>query len=143
MAEDFAAGFGNFRDRLRAEREHLGLTQTEFGRLGGVSKITQWQYEQGRYWPSMQYVEELAAKHVDVVFLVTGRRLATDRLDWIVLRDAFLFVQRSFVRRRNRRYTDEQLFDVFKSVVETSMALTRPDLHHSNKSEVIVSVEKA
>jgi transcriptional regulator with XRE-family HTH domain len=143
MADASAADLGNFSDRLRAERERLGLTQTEFGRLGSVSKITQWQYEQGRYWPSMQYVEELAAKQVDVVFLVTGHRLSTDRLDWIVLRDAFLFVQRSFVRRRNRKYTDEQLFDVFKSVVETSMALTRPNLHDSNRLEVNAAVEKA
>ena len=116
-----------FPDRLRIERERLALSQTEFGRLGGVSKTAQWQYERGKHWPTMEYIEGLRANRVDVTYLVTGSRM-TDRLDWEVLREAFLFVQRSYVSRSDRRYSDEQLYKAFKLVVEAAMGLTRPDL---------------
>lgn len=111
-----------FPERLRIERERLGLTQTEFGQLGGVSKITQWTYEAGRHWPTLDYIETLRASgKVDVVYLTTGTRMGRGELDWPLLKNAFLFAQRSFAQRPNHNFTDEQLFDVFKSVVETSL----------------------
>jgi transcriptional regulator with XRE-family HTH domain len=114
-----------FPERLRSERERLGLTQIEFGQLGGVSKITQWNYEAGRHWPTLDYIEALrASAKVDVVYLTTGTRMGRGELDWPLLKNAFLFAQRSFAQRPNRNFTDEQLFDVFKSVVETSLRFT-------------------
>lgn len=118
-----------FPARVREERERLGLTQTEFGRLGGVSKMAQWQYEQGKHWPTLEYIQNLQASGgIDIVYLVTGNRDSKDRIDWRLLRDAFLLVQRSLASRADRNFTDEQLFDAFQSVVETAMGLTRPDL---------------
>lgn len=118
-----------FPARVRGERERLGLTQTEFGRLGGVSKMAQWQYEQGKHWPTLEYIQNLQASGgVDIVYLVTGNRVSKGRMDWQLLRDAFLLVQRSLANRPARNFTDEQLFDAFQSVVETAMGLTRPDL---------------
>lgn len=117
-----------FAQRVKIERERMNLTQTEFGHLGGVSKMAQWQYEQGRHSPSMDYIDNLRNAEVDVAYLVTGSRIKNDRLEWDVLRDAYLFVHRSFVSRKDRHYTDEQLFDAFKSVVEAAMGLTRNDL---------------
>ncbi len=106
------------------------MTQTEFGRLGGVSKMAQWQYEQGKHWPTLEYIQNLQASgDVDIVYLVTGTRVSKGRMDWTLLRDAFLLVQRSLADRSGRIFTDEQLFDAFQSVVETAMGLTRPDLH--------------
>lgn len=114
-----------FPERLRLERESLGLSQTEFGRLGGVSKITQWNYEAGKHWPTLDYIETLRASgKVDVVFLVTGSRSSRGELDWPLLKNAFLFAQRSFAQRPNRNFSDEQLFDLFKSIVETSLRFT-------------------
>lgn len=116
----------SFPDRLRLERERLGLSQSDFGKRGHVSKMAQWTYEQGRHWPSVEYLESLKSEGVDVGYLVTGRR--TDGLDWEVLRNAFLFVQRTLASRPDRNFTDDQLFEAFKSVVEAAMGLTRPDL---------------
>ena len=115
----------DFPQRLKIERERLGLSQTEFGRMGGVSKITQWNYEAGRHSPTLPYIETLrAGGTVDVVYLVTGTRMGRGELDWPLLKNAFLFAQRSFAQRPNRNFTDEQLFDVFKSVIEASLRFT-------------------
>jgi len=98
------------------------VSQRDFAQLGGVSKITQWNYEAGKHWPTLDYIETLRATgKVDVVFLVTGSRSSRGELDWPLLKNAFLFAQRGFAQRPNRNFTDEQLFDVFKSVVETSL----------------------
>lgn len=135
MPSDPQSNETTFPERLRIERERLGLTQAEFGRLGGVSKTAQWQYEQGKHWPTMDYIESLRTNGVDVVYLVTGNRAPADRLDWVILRDAYLFVQRGFANRQNRQYTDEQLFEAFRSVVEAAMGLTRSDLQGTPEGE--------
>ncbi len=119
----------SFQERVRLERERLGLSQTDFGRLGGVSKMAQWQYEHGKHWPTLEYIENLQASgDVDIVYLVTGTRVPADRLDWEILGNALLFVKRSFASRTTRKFTDQQLVGLFRSVVETAMGFTRPDL---------------
>lgn len=130
-----------FPERVRLERERLGLSQTDFGRLGGVSKMAQWQYEAGKHWPTLEYVERLrAGGEVDVVYLVTGQRASNSPIEWSILRNAFLLVQRSFVQRPGQRFTAEELFDVFKCAVETAMGLTRPDLVMADAEAAKVSV---
>lgn len=130
----------SFPQRVRLERERLGLTQTDFGRLGGVSKMAQWQYEAGKHWPTLEYIENLRASgEVDVVYLVTGGRASNSPVDWSILRNAFLLVQRSFVQRPGQRFTVEELFDVFKCAVETAMGVTRPDLVRANVEAAEVS----
>lgn len=115
----------NFPERLKVERERLGLSQEEFGRLGGVSKMSQWSYEAGKNWPTVEYLESLRISGVDVRFLVTGNRQSPHQLDWNILRQAYLFVHHSFASREDRNFSADQLFDVFKSVVEASMGFDR------------------
>ena len=115
-------------DRLRQERKRLHLTQEEFGRLGGVTKTAQWLYESGRNWPTTEYLESLRLNDIDVGFIATGMRLSNDRLDWVILKNAFLLIQHSFAERTDLNFSAEQLYDAFKSVVEASMGVTRPDL---------------
>ncbi|MBK1686218.1 helix-turn-helix domain-containing protein [Rubrivivax gelatinosus] len=69
-------------DRLREERARLGLTQTEFGALGQVSKDAQLRYERGDRVPDAAYLAAVAGHGVDVLYVVTGVRSATfsDRL---------------------------------------------------------------
>lgn len=68
-------------ERLREERERLGLNQTEFGALGGVRKQAQIKYEKGARKPDAKYLEGIAAAGVDVGYILTGDRAA--------LRDAY------------------------------------------------------
>lgn len=61
-------------ERLREERERLGLNQTEFGVLLGVSRGTQKNYELGASALDLRYVTALEEKGVDAAFVLTGRR---------------------------------------------------------------------
>ncbi len=60
--------------RLKEERNRLGLTQTAFGALAGVSKDAQLNYERGVRVPDAAYLAQIAAAGVDVLYLLTGRR---------------------------------------------------------------------
>jgi transcriptional regulator with XRE-family HTH domain len=63
----------SFGHRLRRERDRLGLTQDDFGRLGGVKRLTQYLYEQDSRVPDLRYLMRLAEAGVDVVYLLLGR----------------------------------------------------------------------
>lgn len=60
-------------ERLKAERTRKGLTQTEFGALGGVTKNSQSNYESGQRAPDSNYLSLLAEHGVDVQFIITGK----------------------------------------------------------------------
>ena len=59
--------------RLREERERLGLSQERFAAIGGVQKRAQINYEAGERVPDAAYLEGVAAAGVNVAFVVTGR----------------------------------------------------------------------
>lgn len=61
-------------ERLRQERERLGLSQTEFGQLGGVKKLAQINYEKGQRQPDAAYLAGIAAAGADVLYILTGQR---------------------------------------------------------------------
>jgi len=58
--------------RLRKERERLGLSQRVFGEIGGVEANAQGKYESGDRAPKADYLAAVAAKGVDVLFVITG-----------------------------------------------------------------------
>jgi transcriptional regulator with XRE-family HTH domain len=58
--------------RLRKERERLGLSQRAFGEIGGVEANAQGKYENGDRAPKADYLAAIAAKGVDVLFVLTG-----------------------------------------------------------------------
>lgn len=70
-----ASGTG---DRLREERERLGLNQTDFGALAGVSRGTQKAYELQNSSPSVDYLLALQGMDVDVQYVLTGSRVSGD-----------------------------------------------------------------
>lgn len=70
-----ASGTG---ERLREERDRLGLNQTDFGTAAGVSRGTQKAYELGNSSPDIRYLMALQDMGVDVNYVLTGSRLSTD-----------------------------------------------------------------
>lgn len=79
-------------DRLKEERSRLGLSQTDLGAVGGVGKTTQINYEKGERSPDATYLAAVAAKGIDVLYVVTGHRVpkAADSLT----SDEALLIQR-------------------------------------------------
>nr|WP_241091898.1 helix-turn-helix transcriptional regulator [Pseudomonas viridiflava] len=62
--------------RLREERERLGLSQTEFGTLVGVSRGTQKNYELGTALGALdlKYIMALESNGVDAGYVLTAQR---------------------------------------------------------------------
>ena len=58
--------------RLRQERERLGLSQKAFGEIGGVEANAQGKYENGDRAPKADYLSRVAARGVDVLYVLTG-----------------------------------------------------------------------
>ena len=111
----------SFGERLLVERRRLGLTQEEFGKLGGMTRLAQFTYEHNQHMPSVGYLEKLFRAKVDAVFLLTGRRLTRDQLDWDIAREAYTFVHRNYVAKAGKDCSPEKLFDLFKRLWETMM----------------------
>lgn len=65
-----------FFDRLKEERKRLELNQAEFGEIAGIGKITQLHYEKGDRSPDANYLMAVAAAGVDVLYLLTGKRMS-------------------------------------------------------------------
>ena len=61
-----------FKDRLRAERKRLGLSQEKFAALAGVTKDTQLNYESGARKPDSDYLIAICGAGVDSHYLLHG-----------------------------------------------------------------------
>jgi len=64
----------NFGKRLCEERKRIGLNQTDFGRIGGVTKTSQVNYESGERSPNVDYWQAIGAVGADVQYILTGLR---------------------------------------------------------------------
>lgn len=65
----------SFCERLRAERTRLGLNQTDFAALAGVTKKTQMLYEAGERVPDTNYMAALGQAGADLYFIITGQKI--------------------------------------------------------------------
>lgn len=79
-------GFG---DRLKQERERLGLSMHDFGLLGAVNRVTQMRYETGVNYPTVEYMHRLRQNGVDTLFIETG----VQANDWLAMTDYDAFAQ--------------------------------------------------
>lgn len=61
-------------DRLKEERERLGLNQTDFAAMAGISKNSQFNYEKGERSPDAAYLSAISEAGVDVLYVLTGQR---------------------------------------------------------------------
>lgn len=62
-------------ERLREERERMGLTQTATSKACGVAFRTYCDYEAGKSEPKASTLSALGDIGVDVLYVVTGHRL--------------------------------------------------------------------
>lgn len=61
-------------NRLRKERERLGMSQAVLGELGGVKANAHGNYEKGYRFPDAAYLAAVAGHGVDVLYVVIGER---------------------------------------------------------------------
>lgn len=68
---------GSAAERLKNERERLKLTQEQLGAVGGVTKLSQFNYENGKRTPDANYLSEVAKVGVDIQYVLFGERANT------------------------------------------------------------------
>ncbi|EAS1479474.1 helix-turn-helix transcriptional regulator [Salmonella enterica] len=61
--------------RLRDERKRLGMKQTEFVELIGVSRGSQVAYEADKKIPGGAYLASIEKVGIDVLYVLTGKRI--------------------------------------------------------------------
>lgn len=60
-------------NRLRQERERLGINQSDFAKIGGASKRSQIDWEKGTLVPNAEFLALVAEIGVDVSYVLTGK----------------------------------------------------------------------
>lgn len=65
-------------NRLKEERERLGMTQDQFSNACGVRRRAQSTYENGERCPDSKYLEAASNIGVDVGYVLTGRQRRQD-----------------------------------------------------------------
>jgi len=91
-----------FAQRLKEERERLGLAQREIADALGVDKSSVYGYERGDRSPPGQHLTTLASLGADVLYIVTGTRI-TEASDAVLLNrviDAVVELEASLVWRK-------------------------------------------
>jgi transcriptional regulator with XRE-family HTH domain len=67
-------------ERLREERERLGLSQTQMAEIAkqlgakGATRQSQALYEKGEQTPSAAYISAISTTGADVLYILTGQR---------------------------------------------------------------------
>lgn len=61
-----------FGERLKSERNRLGLSQEAFAAVGGVKKLAQISYEQGKTLPDIGFMVAVSKIGVDVTYVMFG-----------------------------------------------------------------------
>ncbi|MFN3734595.1 helix-turn-helix domain-containing protein [Comamonas testosteroni] len=74
---------GTFGERLRKERERMGLTQAAMAEIGGVKRTTQHIYETDIRVPDLHYLRKVEEAGCDLYFLMFGSFQPSERSDAI------------------------------------------------------------
>lgn len=72
-------------ERLRGERQRLGLAQSEFGAKCGVSKTSQFNYEAGERSPDAEYFLKAHELGVDTHYVITGAASKAANDEFVVI----------------------------------------------------------
>lgn len=59
-------------ERLKGERERVGLSQAAFAAVGGVGRTAQVNYEKGERYPDLAYLESISKIGCDIQYIVLG-----------------------------------------------------------------------
>jgi len=139
--EQVNAKFMSARGRLQEERKRLGLNQTEFGAIGGVSRRTQLSYEANESSPNIKYWESIAKIGADVQYILTGlHSVNADRIRLLPAstESANTITQEIDARIREKKIWDElfgllnpedrgRLMEIAVTLAEANAVMNHPD----------------
>lgn len=139
-------------ERLKEERERLGLSQPAFAALGGAGKHSQINYEANRRSPDGEYLSAVAKHGVDVLYVLTGQRTPGHDLIQAVrtkygphlalaeLADSIERIEQAEAAAGRARARDDlERWASAIAAVETGLAQTGRQLAPSKKAELILA----
>ncbi|MFB0936455.1 MAG: helix-turn-helix transcriptional regulator [Propionivibrio sp.] len=68
-SQGIAPGFGQ---RLKEERQRLGLSQAQLGALAGIQPLTQLKYESEQSDPNVRYLSAIGSAGINLAYLLFG-----------------------------------------------------------------------
>jgi len=71
IRKEFMSSIG---DRLREERDALGMNQSDFAAAAGTTRKSQFNYETDARRPDADYLAAIASLGTDVLYILTGKR---------------------------------------------------------------------
>ncbi len=104
--------------RLKVERERLGLTQTELADALGVGRFAVLKYENGSSSPLADHLHRLDEIGGDIVFITTGKRQRISQQQKHQFNEIYLALEKLAATSRLKVYPQEllnaawMLFDV-------------------------------
>jgi len=131
--------------RLKLERERLGLTQDRLAKLGGVTRASQYLYEHGDRSPKADYLLNVINVGIDPMFLLKGvghsgnsdNNLSSVQMD--VLTVALQMIASKASRRRgNNMLTPENLISIIQIL---ATKLSGKDNNAINWDELSAQIE--
>lgn len=129
----------DYGDRIKSERQRLGLTQQAFSDAVGVSQGSQVGYESGARIPNVHYLAKAAEAGVDPIYILMGKPTAATALDeidwdthdlilewvdnWLKNREITISIQKKMhlVRMFFSKFSTESSIDT--EYIETTLAL--------------------
>lgn len=93
--------------RIRTERERLGLSQEAFAQKVGVTRVTQNYYENDVREPSLGYISNIGRIGGDILYLLFAESSGAefvDLLDWELFGKVWDWVHRVAVDSKGRPY---------------------------------------
>lgn len=116
--------------RLRRERERLGLSQEEFARQLGITRVTQNYYENGSREPGLGYLSAFGQNGGDLLFLLFAEESGTEYaeiLDWELFEKVWAWVQRVAVDTEGRPYPADLQTKAFRLAYRACRRAKRAD----------------
>lgn len=117
-------------ERLKEERNKLGLSQSAIDGITGITKNSQINYEANKRSPDSEYLAKIAEIGADVNYILTGVRVATGSItkhsaanEVILSRDELDFVE--MLRRVNEEQKNDALELVAKFDRWNQLAMQR------------------
>lgn len=105
-----------FSERLKEERERLGLSQTALGKLCGVQKLSQINYEKGVRYPDSRYLNAISNIGADVLYILTGKH-----------------------ELKSTNFDDKERLQIAIEAVEEGLEIIQKKLPSDKKAELIMA----
>jgi len=118
--------------RLREERESLGMSQSDVAAVAeaagvpGATRQSQAKYEKGISTPSAAYLAAIAARGIDVLYVLTGHRAAVPKAEATEIeltpREQALLDNYRHTHPNQKRFIEEAAFMASESRLAKSAA---------------------